>query len=306
VVFTVKENLRTLTHLKHKQVFKAKNGGDGMGSKMHGRDGEDVLIPVPPGTIIFDDDTGEKLFDFGSNDVDYGARDWQYLPGGKGGKGNVHYKSSTNQAPRYAEPGSPGIIKHLKVELNIMADVGLVGFPNAGKSSLLDYFTNARPKIAPYPFTTKIPNLGVLAADPRDFAERDIIIADIPGIIEGASEGAGLGIRFLKHIARTSALLFVIDSAEESSENAYALLCAELEKFVSTADFLNKNSLLSKPRMVLCNKVDVDGAGERAEKIRAAILPANPDTPVLAASVLTGEGMKAVKSEIRRLVFRRE
>ena len=189
VLFCIKRNLRTLAHLRYKRVFKAKNGADGQGSQKYGRDGEDVLIPLPPGSIIKDAETGEIIHEFTTETE---AEVFTFLTGGKGGWGNVHFKSSTNQAPRTAYEGSLGETRKLKIELSIMADIGLVGFPNAGKSSLLEYFTNARPKIAPYPFTTKIPNLGVL----RVSDEKDIIIADIPGIIEGASSGVGLGFTF--------------------------------------------------------------------------------------------------------------
>ena len=171
-----------------------------------------------------------------------------------------------------------------------MADIGLVGFPNAGKSSLLDAFTNARPKIAPYPFTTKIPNLGVLRAD----SERDVIIADIPGIIEGASEGAGLGIRFLKHISRTAGLLFMIDCSDENCLTAYKTLCSELEGF--------SKDLLGKPQIVLCNKIDIEGAKENAEKIAEEIKKSEPDTKVIPVSVAARLGMNDVRIAILELV----
>ncbi|HZK19210.1 MAG TPA: GTPase ObgE, partial [Treponemataceae bacterium] len=202
VIFHVKRNLRTLAHLRYRPVFKAKNGADGEGRDRYGPDGEDIIIPVPPGTTLRDYKTGQLLREFTTESED---EEFKFLVGGKGGWGNIHFKSSTNRAPKYAHDGKPGEYRKLKVELSIMADVGLVGFPNAGKSSLLEFFTNARPKIAPYPFTTKIPNLGVLRIDD----ERDIVIADIPGIIKGASEGVGLGFRFLKHISRTAALVFI-------------------------------------------------------------------------------------------------
>ena len=209
IIFVVKRNLRTLAALRYHPIIKAKNGSDGQSWNKYGKNGEDKIIPVPPGTTLRDAETNELIYEFTTQAED---EQFVFLKGGSGGWGNVHFKSSTNQAPRFANKGNPGETRKLRVELSIMADVGLVGFPNAGKSSLLTAFTNARPKIAPYPFTTKIPNLGVLNAD----KERDIIIADIPGIIEGASDGAGLGIRFLKHISRTACLIFMIDASDQN------------------------------------------------------------------------------------------
>ncbi|MBQ5491281.1 MAG: GTPase ObgE [Treponema sp.] len=287
VIFCVKRNLRTLAHLRFHPILKAKNGGDGQGWNRFGKDGEDVIIPLPPGTTLRDNETGEVIRDFATEDE---GEQFVFLKGGKGGWGNVHFKSSTNQAPRYAHKGKPGETRELKVELSIMADVGLVGFPNAGKSSLLDFFTNARPKIAPYPFTTKVPNLGVLHVD----SDADIIIADIPGIIEGASEGAGLGIRFLKHISRTVALLFMIDASDPAAENAYETLCAELEKFGA--------DLEKKRRIVLCNKLDVEGAAERAQRIVQQVERISPGVPVIPVSVLTKKNMDQARLAIVRLV----
>lgn len=287
VVFCIKRNLRTLAHLRYKQVFKAKNGGDGEGSNRFGRDGEDVIVPLPPGTIIRDADTGELIKDF--TDMDE-QEQFVFLTGGKGGWGNARFKSSTNQAPRYAHEGKPGEVRKLRVELNIIADVGLVGFPNAGKSSLLDFFTNARPKIAAYPFTTKIPNLGVLRAN----TGRDIIIADIPGIIEGASEGAGLGLRFLKHISRTVCLLFMIDCSEENCFSAYETLCGELRAFSA--------ELLEKPRIVLCNKIDIPGASDRAAEIKKTLRLSDPDLVVLPLSISERKGLDSVQKAISDMV----
>ncbi len=287
VVFCVKRNLRTLSHLRYKQVFKAKNGGDGQGSKKFGKDGEDVIIPVPPGTTIRDSVTGELLYEF---TVEAEEDRYVFLHGGKGGWGNYHFKSSMNQAPRYAHDGKEGEIRTLKIELSIMADIGLVGFPNAGKSSLLDFFTNARPKIAPYPFTTKIPNLGVLRADD----DRDIIIADIPGIIEGASEGAGLGIRFLKHISRTAGLAFIVDCADENYLTAFDTLLAELESF--SAD------LVQKSRIILLNKIDVEGAASNAAELSAILHKKYPNDIVIPMSIASGEGLDKVKKEMLHLV----
>lgn len=287
VIFQVKRNLRTLAHMRYKQVFKARNGGDGMGSNRYGKNGEDVIIPVPPGTTLYDAETGELIREFTTESED---QQFLFLVGGKGGWGNVHFKTSTNQAPRTALEGKPGEVRRLRVELSIMADVGLVGFPNAGKSSLLDHFTNARPKIAPYPFTTKIPNLGVLHAD----SERDIIIADIPGIIEGASEGAGLGIRFLKHISRTAALLFMIDCSDDSCLTAYETLQQELASF--------SKELAAKPRIVLCNKMDTEGAEDRFHLVEEAVHKLNPEEVVIPLSILERRGLNNVREEILRLV----
>jgi GTPase len=287
VFFCVKRNMRTLASLRYRQVFKAQNGGDGQGRNRYGKDGDDVVIAVPPGTTIRDADTGELIREFTTESED---EQFKFLEGGNGGWGNVHFKSSTNQAPRYAHQGKPGETRQIRVELSIMADIGLVGFPNAGKSSLLDAFTNARPKIAPYPFTTKIPNLGVLCAD----ADRDIIIADIPGIIEGASEGAGLGIRFLKHISRTAGLLFMIDCSDENYATAYKTLCNELSEY--------SKELAGKSHIVLCNKIDVDGARERADEVAEAIHRSEPDTLVLAVSVAERWGLDEVRRAIIDLV----
>ena len=287
VVFCVRRNVRTLANIRFRRFFKAKNGGDGMGWNKYGKDGEDVVIAVPPGTAIRDAETKDLIKEFTTESED---ERFVFLKGGNGGWGNVHFKSSTNQAPRTANKGQSGEYRKLLLELSIMADIGLVGFPNAGKSSLLDTFTNARPKIAPYPFTTKIPNLGVLRAD----SERDVIIADIPGIIEGASEGAGLGIRFLKHISRTAGLLFMIDCSDESCFGAYRTLCDELGGF--------SKDLLDKPHIVLCNKIDIDGAAENAEKIIEEIKKTEPETKVIPVSVAARRGMNDVRVAILELV----
>ncbi|MGP1588249.1 MAG: GTPase ObgE [Treponemataceae bacterium] len=287
VYFCVKKNLRTLSHLRYKQCFKAKNGCDGEGSNRYGRDGDDIYIPFPPGTSIRDSETNELICEFtteSENDV------FKFLTGGKGGWGNMHFKSSTNQAPRYAHQGKPGQTRFLRVELSIMADCGLVGFPNAGKSSLLNYFTNARPKIAPYPFTTKIPNLGVL----RTSDERDVIIADIPGIIEGASDGAGLGVKFLKHISRTGCLIFVIDVSDENYLTAFETLVKELEDF--------SKELAAKPRIILLNKIDLDGAKENAQSLKEDLLLKNPEEQIFLISIHENKGLKQVQKAIICLV----
>jgi GTP-binding protein len=279
VVFTLRRNLRTLSHLRYKQSFKAENGRDGGGSGRYGKNGADVLIPLPPGSVLKDAETDEILRDFGKN-----GEDFVFLRGGNGGWGNIHFKSSVNQAPRQALPGQKGKGARLRVELRIIADIGLVGFPNAGKSSLLDRFTNARPKIAPYPFTTKIPNLGILRVD-----DRDIILADIPGLIEGASQGLGLGVRFLKHISRTSALLFLIDLSGGGYLEAFRVLCDELGSF--------SPDLISKPRLILGTKLDLEESAGRLEELAARY----PREQVRGISVFSGEGLESLPGELLRL-----
>ncbi|MEN6364852.1 MAG: GTPase ObgE [Rectinema sp.] len=282
IIFVVKRNMRTLADMRYKQTFKAQNGIPGMGRNMHGKDGLDMVIPVPPGTIIRDADTDELLKDFGApgpgGKAAIEGESWVFLKGGKGGWGNTHFKNSVNQAPRIFQPGKPGEERHVKVELQLIADIGFVGFPNAGKSSLLDHFTNARPKIAPYPFTTKIPNLGVLTLH-----ERDIILADIPGIIEGAHEGMGLGIRFLKHIARTSCLAFLIDLSDDAWEKNFSILKSELESF--------SPGLARKPRLLIGTKLDLPEAEERFDAFRAA----HPTETVFGISVFSGRGIDELK-----------
>jgi GTP-binding protein len=276
VVFVVRRNLRTLAHLRYKQSFKAENGRDGEGSARYGRNGEDVIIPLPPGSVITDAETGELIRDFGKHEDDF-----RFLKGGNGGWGNIHFKSSVTQAPRRALPGKAGAGARLNVELQLIADIGFVGFPNAGKSSLLDRFTNARPKIAPYPFTTKIPNLGVLTFD-----DRDIILADIPGLLEGASNGLGLGIRFLKHISRTAALAFLIDLADENFLQAFDVLLKELAAF--------SEDLTLKPRLLIGTKLDLEGTAERLEQLKAKY----PDEEVSGVSVFSGVGITELARRI--------
>ncbi|MDR0312519.1 MAG: GTPase ObgE [Treponema sp.] len=287
IVFCLRRNLRTLAHLRHKRSFKAENGLDGEGRSRYGRNGNDTVIPLPPGSIIKDADTDELIRDFGLD-----KEDFLFLKGGNGGWGNIHFKSSVNQAPRKALPGQPGEKRRLKIELQIIADIGLVGFPNAGKSSLLDRFTNARPKIAPYPFTTKIPNLGVLTFGNSQYDEdvRDIIIADIPGLIEGASEGLGLGIRFLKHISRTLALAFMIDLSEENYLQAFEVLYSELEAF--------SPELVSKKRIIIGTKLDLEETAGRLEELRKLY----PKEKIWGISVFSDEGLSDLAAAFGRLV----
>ena len=286
VVFTIRRNLRTLSHLRFKHTFKAENGHDGEGQGRYGRNGEDMVIPLPPGSLIRDAHSNAIIRDFQDK-----PEDFTFLKGGNGGWGNIHFKSSTNQAPRKALPGKPGLTARIKVELQIMADIGFVGFPNAGKSSLLNHYTNARPKIAPYPFTTKIPNLGVLtvgmSGDGLD--RRDIILADIPGLIEGASQGAGLGIRFLKHISRTAALAFLIDLSGDNYLDAFDILLRELEAY--------SPALISKKRLLVGTKTDLEQSGGRLEELKGRY----PNEQIRGISVFSGDGLKELSDELIQL-----
>ncbi|MDC7221957.1 MAG: GTPase ObgE [Spirochaetales bacterium] len=275
VIFQVKTNLKTLSHLSRKRKHHAKNGEGGKGRRMAGKKGEDLIITVPPGTLIRDDDTGDLLHDFSENkDGD----SWIFLRGGKGGLGNWHFRSSRKQAPRYAQDGEPGQTVQVVLELNVIADIGFVGFPSVGKSSLLKELTNANPEVAPYPFTTKIPNLGMLR-----ISEKEVVLADIPGIIEGASHGVGLGFEFLKHIARTEALAFMIDLGEENFLDTYDKLLIELEQY--------QPALLEKKRFIIGTKKDMDESGEAEQALRERFC----DYPVIVVSIFTREGMDELK-----------
>ena len=295
VIFTIRRNLRTLAHLRYRHTFKADNGHDGEGAGRYGRNGNDVIVPLPPGSVIRDAETGRVIRDFSDKPEVCDQGDFVFLKGGNGGWGNIHFKSPVNQAPRKALPGQPGKTVQLKVELQIIADIGLVGFPNAGKSSLLDRFTNARPKIAAYPFTTKIPNLGVLSVgsggaggDVED--GRDVIIADIPGLIEGASQGAGLGIRFLKHISRTAALAFLVDLSDGNYLTAFEVLLGELEAF--------SPELAQKKRVLLGTKTDLPETAGRLAELAARY----PAEQTLGISVFSGDGIKELAELFLRLV----
>ena len=220
------------------------------------------------------------LYDFSTTD----EVQFVFLQGGRGGQGNWHFRSSKHQAPRYAQPGMPGQQMNLSIELNIIADLGFVGFPNAGKSTLLTLLTNATPKVAPYPFTTKIPNLGVMRV-----YDQDVVLADIPGIIEGASHGLGLGIQFLKHIARTKGLVFLIDLSEETYLDSYKTLMDELQDFSA--------ELSTKPRVILGSKTDLDEDGSRLAALAASL----PEEKVLGVSSFFRDRLDDIRREFLRL-----
>ena len=272
VLFRIKQNVKTLSHLTVKHAWRAANGEPGKGGNRFGKDGAPVIIEVPPGTVIKDPDTGEILADLTQSEGDF-----VFLKGGIGGKGNRNFKSSVNQAPRYAQSGKPGEERRIKVEINLIADIGFVGFPNAGKSSLLDALTNARPEIAPYPFTTKVPNLGVLSV-----RGETLVLADIPGIIEGAGEGAGLGFKFLKHISRTKALAFLIDGSDSRAPETFPLLLNELRRYGS--------GLSGKPRVVIVTKTDLPESAAAFEELKKSL----PEEMVLPLSSFTREGLETV------------
>jgi GTP-binding protein len=240
IIIRANREMWTLFHLKFKQHFRADQGGAGSKSRSTGKDGSDIYIDVPLGTIVRDGETDEILFE-----VTADGEEVILLEGGKGGRGNWHFKSSTNQTPRYAQPGIEGIEGWFRLELKLLADVGLVGFPNAGKSTLLAAITSAKPKIADYAFTTLKPNLGIVKY--RDF--RSFVMADIPGIIEGAAEGKGLGHRFLRHIERNSTLLFLIPADSDDIQNEYEILLNELRK--------HNPELIDKQRLLAISKSDM-------------------------------------------------
>lgn len=274
VVFVVKSNLRTLGHLKMVRVYRAENGRNGQGARCFGRDGADVEIPVPPGTVIKNADTGEIIQDLTGMDR------FVFLKGGRGGLGNWHFRNSVRQTPRFAQPGEKGVSMRVGVELLVIADIGFVGFPNAGKSSLLNLLTNARSKVAGYPFTTKIPQLGVMR-----YADQDIVLADIPGIIEGASQGAGMGIKFLKHIARTKGLAYLIDLSDDNYLEAYDILHDELEGY--------SEELAAKSEILIATKIDEPECEERFATFKQKY----SDKIVLPLSIYMDELLLPVKQQ---------
>jgi GTP-binding protein len=278
VVFVASEHHNTLLHFRFNPEHEAERGRHGEGSQRTGRDGASKDVPVPVGTVVYDDNTGEQLHDF----TQAGER-FVVARGGRGGRGNQHFATSTHQAPTEHEPGHPGEEKRLRLELKLLADVGLVGFPNAGKSTLISRISAARPKIADYPFTTLEPNLGVVSVGDETF-----VVADIPGLIEGAHLGHGLGVQFLRHIERTRLLVHLVDVSEATGRDPaddFRIVMEELEGF--SAD------LVRKPMFVVASKVDVAQDPERIEKLRA--LAASKDLPFYEISSVTGQGVETLK-----------
>ena len=267
-------NYWTLLHLKYERHILATNGESGSAKRSSGKDGEDRVIEVPCGTVVYDADTGEYLCD-----VTEDGQQVMLLKGGRGGLGNCNFKTSTNQAPRYAQPGEPAQERTIIMQLKLLADVGLVGFPNAGKSTLLSVVSAAKPKIANYPFTTLEPNLGIVSY--RD--GRSFVMADIPGIIEGASEGKGLGLRFLRHIERNSLLLFMVPADTDDIRKEYEILSNELEKY--------NPDLLDKPRVLAITKSDLLDD----ELIEALSEDLPEGIPSIFISAVAGKGITELK-----------
>jgi len=244
VYIVADESLNNLNQFLSCKYFKAEDGKPGRGQKQHGKDGKNLMIKVPVGTVVIDSETNEIL-----GELDFPGKKILIAKGGKGGLGNVHFASSTNQTPEYAQPGLPGELKKIQLNLKIIADIGFVGLPNAGKSTLLKALTANQPKIADYPFTTLNPNLGVLIYRIDDLIERRFLIADIPGIIEGASKGIGLGISFLKHIERVNLIVYVLDINSIKLSKEYQILQMELSHY--SKELLKKNSI------IVFNKIDL-------------------------------------------------
>ncbi|HEX6998952.1 MAG TPA: GTPase ObgE [Gammaproteobacteria bacterium] len=293
VYLVAREGINTLADFRVNRRFRAASGRAGSGNNKTGLSGEDLYIEVPPGTVVEDVDTGETLGDLAHDgDTLLVAR------GGRGGKGNTHFKSSVNRAPRKATPGQPGESRHLKLALKVLADVGLLGTPNAGKSTLTRALSAARPKVADYPFTTLHPHLGVVRVGP----ERSFVVADIPGLIEGAAEGAGLGIRFLKHLERTRLLLHVVDACPQG-EGADPVadtraVEAELISYSPT--------LAARPRWLVLNKLDLLPPEERAARVERIVSELNWAGPVFGISALTGEGTERLAQEAMAFLEREE
>lgn len=281
VTLVSSQDRRTLYPFRFKHEFTAQRGGGGEGRQRTGKSGSDLVIEVPPGTIVRDAETGDIIKDFCLP-----GESFIIARGGRGGKGNTHFKSSTHRTPRFAQPGEAGEVKQLKLELKLLADVGIIGFPNAGKSTLISVISAARPKIADYPFTTLVPNLGVVKAGDRE----PFVVADIPGLIAGAHAGAGLGIHFLRHIERTRMLVHLIDASAIDPEKpleAYEAINTELSSY--------SPDLARKPQIIALNKLDLPGTEERARAFKAAL---KKRTTLYLISAATVKGVDQLLAQI--------
>lgn len=284
IILSTTSRKRTLYQFRYQRHFKAKNGAHGQGKKKTGKNGLNLTIELPPGTLVIDADTGHLIKDLVDTDETF-----VILKGGRGGQGNTRFKTSTHRTPRFAQPGEPGETRTLKLELKLLADVGIIGLPNAGKSTLIAAISSARPKIANYPFTTLTPSLGVVQTD---WAE-PFVVADIPGLIKGAHQGTGLGIKFLRHIERTRILVHLIDVSSIDPDDPlheYHTINQELVMY--------DEKLVQKPQIVVLNKLDLPEAQNAAEIFQSAI----KDKEVLFISALTGQGLEQLKSQIVQLL----
>ncbi len=289
VVFRTEEGLTTLMDVRYRRHFKAGRGGHGKGKQMTGRSGEDKVVPVPVGSVVFDSKTGEILAD-----LDRPNLDWTAAQGGRGGKGNMRFVSSTNRAPRKSTKGTRGEKLKLRIELKLLADVGLVGLPNSGKSTLISAVSNARPKIADYPFTTKVPSLGLVSIEEG----RSFVIADIPGLIEGASQGAGMGIQFLKHIDRTKLILHLIDLSDPTHTDpvaSYEGIRKELGAF--------NPEMLTRPEIVVLTKTDLPHVKDSFKDAESALLGAGAKY-VYAVSAATHVGTDVLMGKVGSLLMK--
>jgi len=293
VIFRVNPQLNTLLSFRFQKIFAAENGEAGSGRNMTGANGSDLILEVPPGTIV-KDDAGGVILDLST------PGDTVFLEGGRGGKGNTFFKTSVNQAPDRAQPGEPGQSRSIHLELKLLADVGVIGYPNAGKSTLISRISAARPKIADYPFTTLTPNLGVVRFD----AERSFVVADIPGLVPGAHEGVGLGTQFLRHIERTNVFVHLIDASETTGRRAlqdYHDINAELAAYdQSKSESDGFRPLSTRPQIVVLNKMDVLDQTRQAE-VRRQFTDAGIE--VMSISAVSGQGIRELLFELGRHVF---
>jgi GTP-binding protein len=286
IILRGNHNYWTLLHLKYERHIFAQHGGNGGKDKCHGTDGKDVYIDVPPGTVVYNAETGKFVCD-----VAYDGQEVMLLKGGRGGLGNFQFRSATNQAPRFAQPGEPAQEMAVILELKLLADVGLVGFPNAGKSTLVSALSNAKPKIANYPFTTMEPSLGIVGY--RD--NKSFVMADIPGIIEGAAEGRGLGLRFLRHIERNSLLLFMVPGDTDNIAREYNILLNELRKF--NPEMLQKQRVLAVTK---CDLLDEELIQMLKEELGAISGVGAATLPVVFISAVTGYQLDELKDVLWR------
>jgi GTP-binding protein len=284
IILRVDPSKRTLYEYRRQKRLSAQNGSPGLGRQKHGKNGSHCYLSLPPGTIVFDAQTAQVLADLTDPD-----KEIVLAQGGMGGRGNKRFATSTNRVPRFAQPGIPGVERKLRLELKLMADVGLVGLPNAGKSTLISAMSGARPKIADYPFTTLTPTIGMVEAP---FGE-PFAVADIPGLIEGAHEGVGLGIKFLKHIERTGILVHLIDSGGIDPENPLAQF-----ELINNELSMHSDTLANKTQVVVLNKLDLTGTQNRVDAFKNAL----PDQTIFTISAATGGGVKPLIKHLAQLL----